>query len=141
MLICPETNLSEALEEAGRLRQLIAGAHFKNIGHHSSMTVSIGVASFPDYGSAPVLILGAALEAAQQAVAQGGNTVCTAAIDTSVTTEDASKSLEPKRPVEKTEDFSPAFDAAVEKPAEDMSPSKKSTEVVFPAADVSTIIT
>ncbi|MBX9724231.1 MAG: GGDEF domain-containing protein, partial [Candidatus Obscuribacterales bacterium] len=142
MLICPETNLSEAVEEAGRLRHVVAGAHFKNVGHHVNMTVSIGIASFPDNGSAPVMILGAALEAAQQAVSLGGNTVCTAAIDASVTTTEPTKPVEPKMPIEQPEDFSPAFDAAVDTPAEDMSPSKPaSTEIVFPTADITPIIT
>ncbi len=87
LIICPETSLGEAIREAERMKNLIASTHFKQVGHFTSTTVSIGVASYPEHGGQPFDILGAALAGAQQAVASGGNQVCTSRISMAATNE------------------------------------------------------
>jgi hypothetical protein len=76
LIVCPETTLGEAAIKAQRLTHKIAGTHLKQLGHHKPLTVSIGISAYPDHGNAPVDLLGAAMEAAQNAVASGGNCVC-----------------------------------------------------------------
>lgn len=129
LVICPETTLGQAIVEAERLKHVIASTHFKQVGTYVSMTVSIGVASYPENGSAPVDILGAALEAAQEAVAAGGNLVC-AAKGKKVT-------VEAEKP---TEDFSPSFDVSPEAEVAVKAP-EQTDAIAFPTADVSTIVT
>lgn len=136
LVICPETNLSEAIIEANRLRHVISMAHPNLVGYHNAMTTSVGIASYPEHGNAAVDMLGAAMKAAQQAVAAGGNTVCAAAVD-------AFKAGQKLEALE--EDFSPSTRTEMEDdgPAEDMSPGAdtSSTEILaFPAAAVSPVI-
>jgi hypothetical protein len=135
LVICPETNLREAIIEAERLQHTVAHTHFKQNGNHNSMTASFGIASFPEHGNAAVDMLGAVMEATQQAVASGGNAICTAKV-------------EPVKPAEKLsfaseEDFSPStelnFAAEPSKPVEDMSPDTGKT-IVFPTADVAPFV-
>ena len=128
LVICPETSLGDAIAEAERLKNIIASTHYKQVGTHIALTISVGVAAYPDNGTSPAEILGGALEAAQEAVSRGGNIVC------------AAKTI-PGKAVQ--EDFSPVLDLSPAKEeSSDMSPPEtQSSEMVFPTADVSTIIT
>ena len=126
LIVCPETSLSDAVIEAERLRHSIASTHFKQVGHHNAMTVSIGISTFPEHGNSPVDMLGAAMEAAQHAVAAGGNNVCTARTDAPKMSEMNFAS---------DEDFSPSSITKLteELATEDMSPtSNRNTGMAFP---------
>lgn len=131
IIICPETNLGDAIIEAERLKHIIASTHFSQVSSHVTMTVSIGIASYPEHGTTPVEILGCALEAAQQAVSYGGNAV-------------AATKVEAKAPeIKPTVDFSPEFDVT---PTVDMSPVTAPGKVAgaasaFVVPEVSTIAT
>lgn len=141
LIVCPETTLSEAITEAERLRHQIANVHFKKTSQAVNMTVSIGIASYPEHGNVPMELLGAALEAAQKAVALGGNNVCSAKAESSRVEKKVFTAT-----LSTEEDFSPAKETKTQREADekvDMSPAKesKSSEMVFPVADVSPIIT
>jgi len=135
LVICPETSLREAIIEAERLQNMVAHTHFKQNGNHSSMTASFGIASFPEHGNAAVDMLGAVMEATQQAVASGGNAICTAKVEPIKAAEKLTFASE--------EDFSPStelnFAAEPSKPIEDMSPDT-SKAIAFPTADVAPFV-
>lgn len=131
LLICPETTISEVIVEAERLRQVVSVSRFKQLGHNQTLTVSIGIAAFPMHGNTDAELLGAVMQATQNAVAAGGNKMCAADV---MAAPDQPKTVAP------TEDFSPT--SATEKcvdmrPAVDMSPSN---DVVFPTVQVNPIV-
>ena len=103
MIVCPETSLIDAISEAERLKYIISASHFKPVGHLVSATISVGVASYPEYGGAAIEILGAALDASRDAVVAGGNQVCVAANYTPSIQE-----------IPVSEDFTPGKDDKVE---------------------------
>lgn len=125
LVICPETNLGDAIIEAERLKSTIASTHFKRVSSHAAMTVSIGISCYPEHGTTPVEILGCALEAAQQAVSYGGNAIAAAKAEAQVTEE-----------IKPLVDFSPELDATP--PQVDMSPTTTvSNDMAFVAPEVS----
>lgn len=106
LIVCPETDPAEAGIEAERLRHVISTNTFKQIGQHFSVSVSIGIASFPGHGTRPLEMLAVGLEAAQQAVALGGNRVYIAkpdALETANASADAEQDFSPFDSGEKTE--------------------------------------
>jgi diguanylate cyclase (GGDEF)-like protein len=132
LMLLPETDMHEAIVETERLREAIAGTRFKQMGYNQTLTVSIGVASYPEHGKTATELLGTTLEAVQQAVAAGGNTVCAATT--------ASDQTGPKAILQTPiEDFSPAPEKKDESPPVDMSPDSN-INVVFPTVDVSPIV-
>lgn len=139
LILCPETNSADALKESERLRNIIALASPKQLGQHINLTISIGIASYPETGTAPVEVLGAALEAVQNAIAQGGNTVCTT-VATVVANASAASALEAARASDLSEDFSPEFNAEPDK--EIAAPDKSASEIgaVFPTLETNPVI-
>jgi diguanylate cyclase (GGDEF)-like protein len=136
MVICPETDLNEAVTEAYRLRDVVCETRFKQLGYQQNLSVSVGVACYGEHGKVAADLLGSAMEAAQQAVANGGNIVCTA--KAAVTTDRQPILVAP------TEDFSPTPQKArKDEEVQDMSPTadKPSVEGVFPTVNVSPVIT
>ena len=76
MLILPETNLEGGLAAAEKLRVATHRTPFCADGIH--LTVSIGVACFPEHATAPEELLRAADEALYEAKLQGRDRVVTA---------------------------------------------------------------
>jgi hypothetical protein len=78
-IILPETTLAQASAKAEELLQAIAITKFKEQGEIiPSLTLSFGVAGYPDHGETPGIILKAADMALYQAKNQGRNCVATA---------------------------------------------------------------
>ncbi|MBI2471160.1 MAG: diguanylate cyclase [Planctomycetes bacterium] len=76
VIIMPSTGLTSALEKADRIRRHIETLDFSIVaGQSLKMTLSIGVASFPDYGMEAVTLIGAADSALYKAKGGGRNKV------------------------------------------------------------------
>jgi two-component system, cell cycle response regulator len=76
VLILPETNLEGGLAVAEKLRMAIHGAAFRGRGDEGTrLTVSIGVACFPQHATSPEELLRAADEALYEAKLQGRDRV------------------------------------------------------------------
>ena len=79
VLILPETNLDGGLAVAEKLRMAIHGTPFRGRGDHGvRLTVSIGVACFPEHATSREELLRAADEALYEAKLQGRDRVVTA---------------------------------------------------------------
>jgi diguanylate cyclase (GGDEF)-like protein len=79
VLILPETNLGGGLAVAEKLRLATHGTVFCDRGSDGvRLTISIGVACFPEHASAPEELLRAADEALYEAKLQGRDRVVTA---------------------------------------------------------------
>jgi two-component system cell cycle response regulator len=79
VLILPETNLEGGLAVAEKLRVAINGSPFRGRGDEGMrLTVSIGVACFPEHATSREELLRAADEALYEAKLQGRNRVVTA---------------------------------------------------------------
>jgi diguanylate cyclase (GGDEF)-like protein len=76
VIICPETPKMNARLVAERIRQGIEELNGQENGPPQEITVSMGVASFPDDGSTPEQVLDHADRALFEAKAQGKNRVC-----------------------------------------------------------------
>ncbi len=73
MLVCPETSVGQICVMAERLRNLFAGSRLSSLGYNISLTVSIGVSSFPQTGENAADVFSAAEEALSMAQEKGGN--------------------------------------------------------------------
>ena len=129
-IICPETSMEEAVLEADRLRQVTEVTRFKQLGYKQNLTVSIGVASFPEHGEVPEDMLNATMEAMRQASAAGGNAVFTAHTATS-----------PQKVQISLEDFSPETPKTRDDTL-DMSPSadKQESHLAMPVVETTPLI-
>ena len=79
VLILPETNLDGGLAVAEKLRMAIHGSAFRGRGDVGMrLTVSIGVACFPEHATSPDELLRATDEALYEAKLQGRDRVVTA---------------------------------------------------------------
>jgi two-component system cell cycle response regulator len=79
VLILPETNLDGRLAVAEKLRMAIHGTPLRGRGDHGvRLTVSIGVACFPEHATSREELLRAADEALYEAKLQGRDRVVTA---------------------------------------------------------------
>lgn len=74
VIICPETNLDGALCLAGRLCSSIESENFSIIGKKSPVTISIGIATFPDLARSHEVLLHLAMQSLTIAKQSGGNT-------------------------------------------------------------------
>lgn len=70
-LLLPETNMTQAVVIAGRLLDSIRGYDFNCDGHHIQLTVSAGVAEFPDEAQDTSQIIGLADRRLYRAKTQG----------------------------------------------------------------------
>jgi len=77
VIAMPDTNLDTAMQKVERLRQQIAETPmtFTNTGHTASVTISAGLAGFPDDGSEEAQLLGAADGRLFRAKASGRNCI------------------------------------------------------------------
>jgi diguanylate cyclase (GGDEF)-like protein len=76
LILLPETSLDMTQQQAEQLRQNIKRLHFEYKGQTlGSMTISCGVASFPDRGVTAKAVLQAAHAALNRAIEQGGDRV------------------------------------------------------------------
>ncbi|HZQ08666.1 MAG TPA: diguanylate cyclase [Anaerolineae bacterium] len=93
VIMLPETHRTEALNVAERLRQAVATATFpiNHTGTHAQLTMSVGVAVFPQDASTPIELLTAADLALYQAKEEGRNRI----VDASDLSTDKMKVLEP----------------------------------------------
>ncbi|MBX9686802.1 MAG: diguanylate cyclase [Candidatus Obscuribacterales bacterium] len=73
IILCPETNLQDALIKAERLRSLATQARFKDLGQYLPMTLSLGIASYPEQATKAGELIDIAQESVQSAKARGGN--------------------------------------------------------------------
>jgi len=126
MIVCPETTLMDGIFEAERLRQVIAASHFKPVGHLVSATVSIGLASYPDHGGAPIEVLAAALDASIKAIEFGGNQVSVAEVSGNKVQDDGDQ------------DFTPVKDEKAEFELKSPEFAEHQSALALPPADVST---
>jgi diguanylate cyclase (GGDEF)-like protein len=76
VIICPETPKMSARLVAERIRQGVEELNGQENGPPQEITVSMGVASFPDDGKTPEQVLDRADRALFEAKAQGKNRVC-----------------------------------------------------------------
>jgi diguanylate cyclase (GGDEF)-like protein len=74
VVVLPNTMSEDAMRIGGEIREIVAGQTEERLG--VSMTVSIGVASFPEEGESLSLILEKADKALYQAKEKGRNRVC-----------------------------------------------------------------
>jgi diguanylate cyclase (GGDEF)-like protein len=76
-IILPATNMASALEKAKRIRQQVESAGFDGIvtGKPLKVTISIGVANFPEHGAEYEAIVTAADSALYKAKKSGRNRV------------------------------------------------------------------
>jgi diguanylate cyclase (GGDEF)-like protein len=77
-LILPETPYGNALQAAERIRQSVADNVFVDDGVERRITISTGVASYPDHSGETDELARRALQAMAVAKSRGGNTVCSA---------------------------------------------------------------
>jgi diguanylate cyclase (GGDEF)-like protein len=77
-LILPETAFSNALQAVERIRQTIAEHAFVDEEVERRITVSIGLAAYPEHSSDTAELARRALQASDMAKQKGGNKVCTA---------------------------------------------------------------
>ena len=79
-LILPETGVEGGTIKAERIRRSVEALKWDDVGGtaHGSITVSVGVAAFPDHGATMTAVLHAADAALYQAKAKGKNRVCVA---------------------------------------------------------------
>lgn len=77
-LILPETQFQNAVLAAERIKLAIAENQFDDDGEKRHITVSIGVAAYPDHSSETEELARRALQAVTKAKQDGGNAVCTA---------------------------------------------------------------
>jgi diguanylate cyclase (GGDEF)-like protein len=77
-LILPETPFNNAMQAAERIKTAIGGHEFANKGKTKKITVSIGVAAFPEHSQDTAELARRAMQAAGKAGKQGGNQVCSA---------------------------------------------------------------
>jgi diguanylate cyclase (GGDEF)-like protein len=78
-LILPETSFSSAVSAAERIKQSIAEHEFVDDGVGRRITVSMGLAAYPEHSSDTHELARRALQAVAQAKKNGGNRVATAA--------------------------------------------------------------
>ena len=78
MVILPDSTLENAAVTAERIRTNVGNLQFVEDGQTFSVTVSIGIAGFPDHGENTESIVGHADSALYQAKAEGRNKVVTA---------------------------------------------------------------
>lgn len=71
VMLLPETTLDDAADVAERLRTRLAGEPFEG----DRVTVSIGVAEFPQHGDTPEAVIASADTALYRAKAEGRNRV------------------------------------------------------------------
>jgi two-component system, cell cycle response regulator len=74
IIVCPETNLDGAISLSGRLCTGIEAEEFPVSGQRSKLTVSIGMATFPDLADGYEKLLYLAFQALKDARHSGGNT-------------------------------------------------------------------
>ncbi len=81
-LLCPGVGSEYAAHVAERLRTAVAGASFPNSEHqpNGSVTLSIGVASFPEHAGAPDHLIEVTERACQSSVRRGRNRVTVGAL-------------------------------------------------------------
>ncbi len=77
-VVLAEIDLGEAVEVAERLRRAVAREPFVHEGTAVSLTISIGIAAYPDDGATPDELIRAADDAMYRAKRQGGNRVALA---------------------------------------------------------------
>ncbi|HEY9790826.1 MAG TPA: GGDEF domain-containing protein [Candidatus Obscuribacterales bacterium] len=77
-LILPETAFANALQAVERIRATIAEHAFVDEDKERRITVSIGLAAYPEHSSDTAELARRALQAADMAKQKGGNKVCTA---------------------------------------------------------------
>lgn len=75
LIMLPETEPDGALEAAERIRTRVAEETFGDGNHRGRVTVSIGVAAFPEHGTNPESIISSADAAMYQAKREGRNRV------------------------------------------------------------------
>jgi diguanylate cyclase (GGDEF)-like protein/PAS domain S-box-containing protein len=75
VIVMPEATIRLAYERAEKLRQGVQSLHLPDIGIHGSLTVSIGIATYPVHGTTKEDLLRAADQAMYLAKAQGCNRV------------------------------------------------------------------
>lgn len=77
-VILPQTDKKEALMIAGRLREHIKSYAFSHeeVLPHKKLTVSLGVATFPEDGSSAASLISSSDKAMYQAKYKGKNTIC-----------------------------------------------------------------
>lgn len=126
MIVCPETSLIDAISEAERLKHTISASNFKPVGHLVSATISAGISAYPDHGSAPIEVLGAAMDALRKAIAAGGNQICLADTGTSSIKEMPA------------ENFAPGKDDKAEFELKSPEFAEHKQNLAFPTADIKT---
>jgi diguanylate cyclase (GGDEF)-like protein len=77
-LILPETAYSNAMLAAERIKTAIAGHTFEDDGVKRNITVSIGVAAYPEHSSETHELARRAMQSCNTAKDKGGNGVCSA---------------------------------------------------------------
>lgn len=81
-VVLPEMDACEAGQSAERLRQLVASSPQRlDDGRPVSLTMSVGVAIFPDHGDDAPSLIAAADQAMHQAKASGRNRIVVASTD------------------------------------------------------------
>jgi len=83
VIICPELEKRAALQMAEKLRQIVENIELPSIENHekSKLTISSGVASFPDDGETAFRLIRNADKALYKAKETGRNRVCVLAED------------------------------------------------------------
>ena len=82
LIMLPEHGADKALEVAERIRANIASATSDDKDGRDSVTVSIGIAAFPDNGATPAALIASADAALYQGKERGRNTVVLSAVKT-----------------------------------------------------------
>ena len=80
IVVFPETGLADASALAERLRVVVAGHRFEHGGHEFSVSISQGLAQFPDHGRTVEELIASADAALYAAKAAGRNRVETASL-------------------------------------------------------------
>jgi diguanylate cyclase (GGDEF)-like protein len=75
VIVFPETGFEEAVSAAERICTRVAGTSFSDLEQNATLTVSIGVSGFPEFGDTPESIIASADKALYQAKRRGRNRV------------------------------------------------------------------